>query len=127
MQRRVDGPGRQVQPPAGVPPQRLDHRGAVSAAGLTGRGQARRETPDPAAEVGYRRVEAGRIPGRDRVRDGPVHRGLAAEFLAGQVAHRDYEVAFVLDLADVPGPQPRQRQPVTPGCRDRAGVDRRPG
>ena len=38
----------------------------------------RRETPNPAAEVGYRRIEAGGIAGRDRVRDRPVHRGLAA-------------------------------------------------
>ena len=64
------------------------------------------ETPDPAAEVGYRRVEAGGIANRDRVRDRPVHGGLAAEFLAGQVAHRDQQIALALDLADVPGPQP---------------------
>ena len=90
-----------------------------------GRGQARRETPDPVAEVGYRRVEAGGIAGRDRIGDGPVHGGLAAEFLAGQVAYRDYEVALPLDVADVPGPQPGQWQPVAPGGGDRAGIDRR--
>jgi pyruvate/2-oxoglutarate dehydrogenase complex dihydrolipoamide dehydrogenase (E3) component len=41
-----------------------------------GRGQARRETPDPVAEIGYRRVEAGGIAGWDRGRDGPVHGGM---------------------------------------------------
>jgi hypothetical protein len=68
------------------------------------RGQARRETPYSVAEVGYRGVEAGGITGRDWVRDGPVHGGLAAEFLAGHVADRDYKVAPVLDFADVPWP-----------------------
>ena len=52
---------------------------------------------------------------------------LAAEFLAGQVAHRDHQIALALDVADVLGPQPGQRQPVAPGGRDRAGVDREPG
>ena len=33
------------------------------------------------AEFGYRRVEADRIPGRDRVGDGPVYGGLVAQFL----------------------------------------------
>ena len=40
-QRRVDGPGRQVQPPAGVLPQRLDHRVPVPRAGFQ-RGQQQR-------------------------------------------------------------------------------------
>src|SRR5437763_8202334 len=87
-------PGKRVPECAACGPGRA-RRGSGS------RGQAGRETPDPVAEVGYRRVEAGVITGRDRVRDGPVHGGLAAEFLAGHVADRDYEVAVVLDLADV--------------------------
>ena len=43
-----------------------------------GRGQPRCEALDAAGELGERGVEAGGIPGRDRVRDGPVHGGLAA-------------------------------------------------
>ena len=77
-----------------------------------GRGQARRETPDPVAEIGYRHVEAGGIAGRDRVRDGPVHRGLAAQFLACHIADRHHQVILVLDLAGVAGPQPGQREAV---------------
>ena len=46
------------------------------------------------------------------------------EFLVGQVADRDYEVALVPDVADVAGPQPGQRQAVALGGGDGAGVDR---
>ena len=70
--------------------------------------------PDPVAEVGYRRVEAGGIAGRDRVGDGPVHGCLTAEFFAGHVADRYHKIVLVLHLADVAGPRPGQRQAVTP-------------
>src|SRR5262249_42549657 len=88
-----------------------------------GRGQARRETAGPVAEIGDNRVEAGRIAGRDRVGDGPVHRDLAPESLPGQVADRDHEIVIVPDLADVAGPEPRQRQAVAAGGGDRTGID----
>jgi len=91
--------------------------------GLAGCGQAGRETADPVAEIGDGRVEAGRVAGRDRVGDRPVDRGLAAEFFPGQVADRDHQVAVVLDVADVPGPEPGQRQAVAAGSGDRAGID----
>ena len=97
------------------------------AGGSGGPGQASRETPDPVAQLAYRRVEAGGITGRDRVRDGPVHSGLATEFLASHITDRNHQVAFILDLADVPRPKPGQRQPVAAGGLDRARVDRRPG
>jgi hypothetical protein len=35
----------------------------------------------------------GRIAGRDRIRDGPMHRGLAAQFLAGQTWTRHAQTA----------------------------------
>src|SRR5690348_11851229 len=75
-----------------------------------GRGQVWRETANPVPEVGDGRVEAIRIAGRDRVGDRPVDRDLATEFLPGQVAHGDHEVAFVLDRADVAGTEPGPRQ-----------------
>ena len=67
------------------------------------------EALDAVAEVGYCSVEASGIPGWDRVGDGPVHGGLSAQFLAGQVADRNHQVVVLLDLADVAGPQPGQR------------------
>ena len=75
-----------------------------------------RAARDAVADLSECGVEAGGIAGRDRVRDGPVHCGLAAEFLVGQVAHGDDEVAVALDVADVPGPQPGQRQAVAPAA-----------
>jgi hypothetical protein len=90
---------------------------------LVSRGKARRETPDSVAEISYRRVKAGGITSGDRVRDRPVHRGLAVQFFAGQVADCHHEVVLVPDLAEVAGPQSGQRQVVTPGGGDRARID----
>jgi hypothetical protein len=56
-----------------------------------------------------------------------VHGGLRAEFLMGQIAHRDDQIVVLLDLADMAGPQPGQRQPVAAGGRDRAGSIAGPG
>jgi hypothetical protein len=52
-----------------------------------------------------------------------VHGGLAAEFLAGHVADRDYEVVVLPDFTDAAGPEPGQRQAVAAGGGDRAGID----
>ena len=56
-----------------------------------------------------------------------MHGLVVAEFLVGQVAHCDNEVAVLPDVADVPGPQPGQRQTVAFGSGDGAGVNRRCG
>ena len=96
--------------------------GAAEAA-LGRGGQAGGEEADAAVQVGHGRVEAVRVAGRDRVRDRPVQRRLAAEFLVRQVADRHDQVALVPDVADVPGPQPGQRQPAAGGGVDRAWGD----
>ena len=83
---------------------------------LAGRCQARCEALDAVTELGERRVEAGGIAGRDRVGDGPVHGSLAAQFLAGQVAHGDDEFAVLPDVAEVPGPQAAHRPPAAVGA-----------
>ena len=62
-------------------------------------------------------------PGRDRVGDGPVHGGQLAQFLVRQVADRHDQVSLVQEVADVPGPQPGERQLMTDGGIDRARVD----
>ena len=74
---------------------------------------------DRLAGLAPRRSCPGRQP--DRVGDGPVHRRGLAEFLMSQVAHGDYQVAVLPDLADVAGPQPGQRQAVARGGGDGAG------
>ncbi len=51
----------------------------------------------------------------------------AAEFLVGQVADGDDEVAVLPDVADVAGPQPGQRQSMAFRGGDRAGINRRCG
>jgi hypothetical protein len=82
----------------------------------------RGEALDAVAEIDDGRVEAGGVADRDRVADGPVHGGLAAEFLTGQVADRYHQVVLVLDLGDVPGPQPGQREAVAPGGSQNSGL-----
>jgi hypothetical protein len=79
------------------------------------------------AEFGKCGVEAGGIAGRDRVGDGPVHRRLAPQFLMCQVANGDNEIAILLDVGDVAGPQAAHGQVVASGGRDRARLDPRGG
>ena len=100
--------------PAGSCRWQLQHPGRTAGRppGQETAAKARRQARNTIGQLSQRRVEAARVAGRHRIGDGPVHRCGLAEFLVGQVADGDKEVAVVPDVADVPGPQPGQRQAV---------------